>query len=138
MPNTNKIRKALSTLDFIYFSEIHQNETTDFWHGPGMNPGRSKRKCSSSSCHRAEKEGASATADAGCYGITRQPAPGDSKSMGQIMIEIMNAVINFTKRGGVHKEPIVNLNWYRKYDAEAVAKRINGYFTSGEKERETA
>lgn len=136
MPNTNKIRKALSTLDFIYFSEIHQNETTDFWHGPGMNPREIKTEVFLfPSCHRAEKEGSISNSGRWVLWHNQATSPrGDSKSMGQIMIEIMNAVIKlYEKEGGVHKEPIVNLNWYRKYDAEAVAKRINGYFTSGEK-----
>lgn len=136
IPNTNNIRQALTTLDFLYMAEVHHNETTDFWHGPGMDPKKIKTEMFLfPSCHRLEKEGSISSSQRmiGWHYQATKPK-GKSKSMGQIMIEIMNEVIDLYKdEGGVHKEPIVNLNWYKKYDAETVSKRINGIFVGGEK-----
>lgn len=136
LPNTNKNRKALATLDFLYIAEIHQNETTEFWHGPGVDPKKVKTEVFLfPSCHRAEKEGSISNSSRLILWHNKATDPrGKSKPMGQIMIDIMNKVIDlYEDEGGAFKEPIVNLNWYKKYDAEVVAKRINGYFTAGER-----
>ncbi len=136
IPNSNNIRKAMTNLDFLYIAEVHQNETTDFWHGPGMEPKNIKTEVFLfPSCHRVEKEGSISSSQRMIAWHYQATEPrGDSRSMGQIMIDIMNELIDLYKdEGGVHKEPIVNLNWYRKYNAETVAKRINGLFVGGEK-----
>ena len=134
VPNTNKVRKALANLDWLYFAEIHGNETTDFWHGPGVDPKKVKTEVFLfPSCHRAEKEGS--ISNSGRWALWHNKAVdpmGDSKSMGQIMIEIVNELIDlYKKNDGVFKEPLVNLNWPDEYDAEDIAKAINGYYTSG-------
>ncbi len=134
LPNTNKNRKALANLDFLYMAEIHQNETTDFWHGPGVDPKKVKTEVFLfPSCHRAEKEGSISNSGRLILWHNKATDPrGKSRSMGQIMIDIMNEVIDlYDDEGGKFPEPIVNLNWYKKYDAEEIAKRINGQFTSG-------
>jgi len=134
IPNSTNVRKALTTLDFLYAAEIHHNETTDFWRGPGINPKEVKTEVFLfPSCHRLEKEGSISSSQRmiGWHYKAAEPK-GDSKSMGQIMIEIMNRVIKlYKKEGGTFPEPIVNLNWYDEYDAEEIAKRINGWFTGG-------
>jgi len=134
VPNTNKVRKALANLDWLYFAEIHGNETTDFWHGPGVDPKKVKTEVFLfPSCHRAEKEGS--ISNSGRWALWHNKAAdpmGDSKPMGQIMIEIVNELIDlYKKNDGVFKEPLVNLNWPDEYDAEDIAKAINGYYTSG-------
>lgn len=134
--NSNKVRKALANLDFLFMAEIHLNETTEFWHGPGVDPKKVKTEMFLfPSCHRVEKEGS--ISNSGRWMLWHHQAvkpKGKSKSMGQIMVEIMNEVKDlYEDEGGVCKEPIVNLNWYKKYDADKVAKRINGYFTDGPK-----
>jgi formate dehydrogenase major subunit len=136
IPNSNNIRKALTNLEFLYSAEIHHNETTDFWHGPGMNPKEIKTECFLfPSCHRLEKSGSVSSSQRMIHWHHQATDPkGDSKAMGQIMIEIMNRVRRlYEKEGGTFKEPIVNLNWYKKYKPEEVAKRINGWFTGGPK-----
>jgi len=134
IPNSNKVRKALDNLDWLYFAEIHQNETTDFWHRPGVNPKDIKTEVFVfPSCHRAEKEGS--VSNSGRWALWHHKAAepaGDSKPMGQIMVEIMNKVRGlYRKEGGVFPEPILNLNWPSSFDAEKVAKEINGYYLSG-------
>ena len=136
IPNSNKVRKALTNLDWLYSAEIHRNETTDFWHGPGMDPKKVKTEVFLfPSCHRAEKEGS--ISNSGRWVLWHHKATdpkGDSKSMGQIMVEIVNELRDlYEDKGGVFKEPIVNLNWPSKFDASKVAREINGYHLSGDK-----
>ncbi len=134
IPNSNNIRKALTNLEFMYTAEIHHNETTDFWHSPGIDPKTVKTEVFLfPSCHRLEKEGSISSSQRmiGWHYQAVKPK-GDSKSMGQIMIEIMNALIKlYKKEGGAFPEPLINLNWYNKYDGNEVAKRISGWFTEG-------
>ncbi len=139
IPNSNNIRKALTSLEFLYSAEIHHNETTDFWRGPGMNPKEIKTECFLfPSCHRLEKSGSiSSSARMISWHYQATDPKGDSRAMGQIMVDIMNRVRKlYKKEGGKFKEPIVNLNWYDDYDSEEVAQRINGRFESGEKKGE--
>lgn len=134
IPNSNNIRKALCNLEFMYSAEIHHNETTDFWHSPGINPKEVKTEVFLfPSCHRLEKEGSISSSQRmiGWHYKAAEPRD-DSRSMGQIMIDIVNRLIKlYKKEGGAFKEPLVNLNWYDKYDANEIARRINGWFTGG-------
>ncbi len=136
IPNANKTRKAMANLDWIYYADIYHNETTDFWHGPGMNPKEVKTECFLfPAAHRAEKEGSVANSGRWILWHNQATRPrGKSQPMGQIIIDIMNELIRlYKKEGGTFKEPIVNLDWYAKYDAEKIAKKINGYYVSGPK-----
>jgi formate dehydrogenase major subunit len=38
MPNTHKVRKALTQLDFLVVGEAPATETSSFWHQPGVDP----------------------------------------------------------------------------------------------------
>ena len=134
VPNSNKVRKALANLDWLHVAEIHNNETTDFWHGPGMDPKKVKTEVFLfPSCHRAEKEGSISNSGRWVLWHNKAVDPmGDSKSMGQIMVELMGELKDlYEDKGGKYKEPIVKLNWPDEFDADEVAKRINGYYVSG-------
>ena len=55
---------------------------------------------------------------------------GISKPMGWMVVEIMKRVkALYEKEGGAFPAPILNLDWYKEYDADFVAKKINGQFT---------
>ena len=41
-PNTNKVVKALTNLDWLVHANIFNNETASFWHGPGLDPKKIK------------------------------------------------------------------------------------------------
>ncbi len=131
--NANKVRKAMANLDWLYCADIFNNETTDFWHGPGMDPKKVKTEVFLfPSCHRAEKDGS--VSNSGRWALWHQQATsprGDSKSMGEIMVDIMNEVKSLYKKGGTFPDPIVNMDFFGKYDAEKVSKKINGYYVSG-------
>ena len=131
IPNTTKVRKAMDNLDWLYISEIHQNETTDFWHRPGVNPKDIKTEVFLfPACHRVEKEGSISNSGRWVLWHYKAAEPaGESKSMGETMVEIMNAVRKlYREEGGVFPEPIVNLNWPSHFDADQIAKECNGFF----------
>jgi len=131
VPNSNKVRKAMENLDWLSIAEIHHNETTDFWHRPGVDPKKIKTEMFLwPSCHRAEKEGSISNSGRWVLWHWKATEPqGQSKSMGQIMVEIMNKVRGlYQKDQGVFPEPIVNLDWPANYEAENITKKINGYF----------
>jgi len=83
------------------------------------------------SCHRVEKEGS--ISNSGRWQLWHYqatPPRGESKPMGQIMVSIINKVRElYKKEKGVFPEPILNLDWPATYNAEEVAKKINGFFT---------
>jgi len=131
VPNSTKVRKALDNLDWLYFGEIHPNETTEFWHRPGVDPKKIKTEVFIfPSCHRAEKEGS--VSNSGRWVLWHHKAAepmGQSRPMGQIMVDLVNKLRElYRTESGVFPEPIVNLNWPSKWDAEQIAKEINGYF----------
>ena len=136
VPNSNKVRKAMENLDWLSIAEIHHNETTDFWHRPGADPKKIKTEVFLlPSCHKVEKEGS--VSNSGRWLLWHYAATepqGQSKSMGQIMVEIMNKVRDlYRKQDGVFADPILKLDWPGNYDAEKMARKINGYYTEGPK-----
>jgi len=131
IPNSTKVRTALGNLDWLYFGEIHSNETTEFWHRPGVNPKEIKTEVFIfPSCHRAEKEGSVSNSGRWVMWHHKAAEPmGQSRPMGQIMVDLMNKVRElYRTEGGVFPEPIVNLNWPDKWDVEQIAREVNGYF----------
>lgn len=136
VPNSNKIRKAMENLDWLSIAEIHHNETTDFWHRPGADPKKIKTEVFLlPSCHKVEKEGSVSNSGRWLLWHHKATEPqGQSKPMGQIMVDIMNKVRELYRRdGGVFADPILKLDWPSNYDAEQMAKKINGYFVEGPK-----
>jgi formate dehydrogenase major subunit len=56
---------------------------------------------------------------------------GMSRNMGEMFVEIMNRVkALYAKEGGAFPEPILKADYPETFDAEAVARRINGVFTT--------
>ena len=131
VPNSTKVRKALGNLDWLYFGEIHSNETTEFWHRPGVNPKDIKTEVFIfPSCHRAEKDGSISNSGRWVMWHHKAAEPmGQSRPMGQIMVDLMNKVKElYRTEGGTFPEPIVNLNWPDHWDVEQIAREVNGYF----------
>ncbi len=130
--NANKNRQALAKLDWLVNVNIFENETGSFWKGPGMDPKKIKTEVFFLPCAvSAEKEGS--ITNSGRWMQWRYQAakpPCGVKGDGEIMVELMNKIRElYRKEGGVFPEPILNLNWPKKYDPHQVAKLINGYFT---------
>ena len=132
MPNTNKVRKALQNLDWLAVGEVHDTETASFWRQPGLDPKAIKTEVFLlPACQRGEKDGTTSNSGRWLMWHYKGCEPrGDSHSMGWMVVEIMKRVVDLYKKdGGAFPAPIVNLDWYPEYDADRVAKDINGHFT---------
>jgi formate dehydrogenase major subunit len=134
--NANKNRKAMTKLDWMVNVNIFDNETGSFWKGPGMNPKKIKTEVFMLPCAvSVEKEGS--ITNSGRWMQWRYKAaepPGDAKSDGDILMDLMKKVKYLYKKdiNAVFPEPIVNLKWdyttRGDFDAHKMAKEINGYF----------
>jgi len=135
-PNTRKVRKALEKLDWLIGENIFDNETYQFWRGPGVDTKNVKTECfllpASASM---EKEGS--ISNSGRWVQWKQKAcdgPDQCIPVGEITIKIMDAVKKlYAKEGGILTEPILNLQWdylddKGHFSAMKTAKAINGYF----------
>jgi formate dehydrogenase major subunit len=135
-PNTRKVRKALEKLDFLIGENIFDNETYQFWRGPGVDPKKIKTEVfllpASASM---EKEGSQSNSGRWVqWKYKAAEAPGDAIPVGEIEIKIMAEIKKlYAKEGGPNAEAIVNFKWdytdaKGRYDALKVSKQINGYF----------
>jgi len=135
-PNSNKVRKALENLDWLIGENIFDNETYQFWRGPGVDPKKVKTEVFLLPASATmEKEGSQSNSGRWVqWKYKAAEAPGDAIPVGEIEIKIMAAVKElYAKEGGVHTEPILGLKWdytdsKGRYDALKVSKQINGYF----------
>lgn len=132
--NANKARKAMAKLDWLVNINIFDNETCEFWRGPGMDPKTVGTEVFFLPCATSmEKEGS--ITNSGRWMQWRyqasEPLAG-TKADGQIMVELFERIRALYSKGGVFPEPIVNLRWefakQGKFDSVAMAKLINGYF----------
>jgi len=135
-PNSNKVRKALQNLDWLVGENIFNNETYEFWRGPGVDPTKNKTECFLlPAAASMEKEGSQSNSGRWVqWKYKAAEAPGDALSVGEIEIKIMAAIKKlYEKEGGPNAEAIVNLKWdyldgKGHIDVIKVAKRINGVF----------
>jgi len=135
-PNSNKVRKALQNLDWLVGENIFNNETYEFWRGPGVDPAKCKTECFLlPAAATMEKEGSQSNSGRWVqWKYKAAEPPGDALPVGEIEIKIMAAVKKlYEQEGGVCPEPIVNLKWdylnkQGHFDVIKVAQRINGVF----------
>ena len=132
VPNSNKLRKAMDKLDWLVTVDVHNTETTDNWRRPGIDPKTVKTEIFLlPSAHRLEKDGS--VTNSGRWLLWHYKAiepPGRARTFGYSIIEIMNRVRSlYGKESGNYPDPIMKLDWPRTYDAEEMAKKINGFFT---------
>jgi formate dehydrogenase major subunit len=132
MPNTHKIREAMQKLEWLVVGEAHDTETCSYWRGPGVDSKKVKTEVFLlPSCQRGEKDGT--TSNSGRWHQWHykgyEPA-GKSQSMGWMVVEIMNRVrALYEKEKGAFPEGVLTHDWPKAYDADEMAKRINGKFT---------
>jgi formate dehydrogenase major subunit len=142
--HSNKVRQAMTKVDWVVNVNLFDNETGSFWRGPGMDPTKVKTEVFMLPCAASiEKEGS--IANSGRLQQWRYKAvnpPGDAMPDGDIMTEILFKVQErYEKEGGPHKEAIMKLTWpYGKmvgkhfhYDPRKVAAEINGFFLEDKK-----
>jgi formate dehydrogenase major subunit len=133
--NANKVRQALSKLDWLVNVNLFENETGSFWKGPGMDPKSIKTEVFMLPCAASmEKEGS--ISNSGRWAQWRYKAvdpSGQAKPDGDIMVELMAKIKDLYKKDGKFPDPIRNLKWdytdaKGHFDSHKMAKEINGHF----------
>jgi len=132
--HAGKVRQALTKLDWMVNVNVFDNETGEFWKGPGMDPKKIKTEVFQLPCAAfLEKEGS--LSNSGRWMQWRYKAanpPGVALPDGDIMYELFKKVQEiYKKEKGAFPEPILNLKWdyetHGHFDIHKVAKEINGY-----------
>ena len=132
--NAGKVRAALAKLEWMVNVNIFDNETCEFWRGPGMDPKKVPTEVFFLPCAvSVEKQGSITNSGRWMqwrYEATK-PLKG-TKSDGQIMVELFNKIRALYAKGGAYPEPILKLRRGfapgGRFDPVATAKLINGYF----------
>ena len=143
--HSNKVRQALSKLDWMVNVNLFDNETGSFWRGPGMDPTKIKTEVFMLPCASSiEKEGSLANSSRlQQWRYKAVNPPGIALPDGDLMSEIFFKVKElYEKHDGPHKEALTKLTWpYGKrnlaghfhYDPRMVAAEINGFFLEDKK-----
>ena len=130
-PNTNKMRKALDNLDWMVCAELHNSETTDNWHRPGVDPKKMKTEVFLlPSAHRVEKAGTISNSGRWLLWFDKAVEPaGEARNFADMFVPLINKLRELYKaEGGKLPEALLKLNWPEKYDPEEWTRRINGFF----------
>ena len=130
-PNTNKMRKALDNLDWMVCAELHNSETTDNWHRPGVDPKKMKTEVFLlPSAHRVEKAGTISNSGRWLLWFDKAVEPaGEARNFADMFVPLINKLRELYKaEGGKLPEALVKMNWLEKYDPEEWTRRINGFF----------
>ena len=130
-PNTNKMRKALDNLDWMVCAELHNSETTDNWHRPGVDPKKMKTEVFLlPSAHRVEKAGTISNSGRWLLWFDKAVEPaGDARNFADMFVPLINKLRELYKaEGGKLPEALLKMNWPEKYDPEEWTRRINGFF----------
>ena len=136
IPNSNKVRQAMTNLDWHVHMNIFDNETASFWKGPGLDPKTVKTEVFLlPAAASMEKEGSMSNSGRWVQWKYKACAPPqDALSVGDWIFRLMSEVKSlYQKEGGVYPEPVLNLKWdyadeKGMFDPLKVAKTINGYF----------
>jgi formate dehydrogenase major subunit len=132
--HAGKVRQALTKLDWMVNVNVFDNETGEFWKGPGMDPKKIKAEVFQLPCAASmEKEGS--ISNSGRWMQWRYKAsnpPGEAKPDGDIMYELFKKVrALYEKNKGAFPVSILNLKWDYEtnghFDIHKVAKEVNGY-----------
>ena len=130
-PNTNKMRKALDNLDWMVCAELHNSETTDNWHRPGVDPKKMKTEVFLlPSAHRVEKAGTISNSGRWLLWFDKAVEPaGEARNFADMFVPLINKLREMYKaEGGKLPEALLKLNWPEKYYPEEWTRRINGFF----------
>ena len=130
-PNTNKMRKALDNLDWMVCAELHNSETTDNWHRPGVDPKKMKTEVFLlPSAHRVEKSGTISNSGRWLLWFDKAVEPaGEARNFADMFVPLINKLRELYKaEGGKLPEALLKMNWPEKYDPEEWTRRINGFF----------
>jgi formate dehydrogenase major subunit len=136
LPNADKVREAMTHLDWFVHVNIFDNETASFWKGPGLDPKKIKTEVFLlPAAASVEKQGSQANSGRWVqWKYEAAKAPGDAIYTGDIVIRMVTKLKElYKKEGGATPEPILNLKWdyadeKGRFDPLKVARTVNGYF----------
>ena len=117
-PNTNKMRKALDNLDWMVCAELHNSETTDNWHRPGVDPKKMKTEVFLlPSAHRVEKAGTISNSGRWLLWFDKAVEPaGEARNFADMFVPLINKLRELYKaEGGKLPEALLKMNWPEKY-----------------------
>jgi formate dehydrogenase major subunit len=138
--NANKIRKAMSKLQWMVCVDIFDTETASFWRGPGMKPEEINTEVFLlPAATHFEKEGSTtSTARVLQWKYKAVEPMGESMADYDIMNKLYFRVRRLYLQGGVFPEPVINLMWnygekwpdgeIKSVDVHSIAKDINGFY----------
>lgn len=129
--DTHKVRNAMDHLDWLVCGELHNSETSDNWHRPGVDPSKIKTEVFLlPSAHRIEKEGSIANSGRWIQWFYKGVEPaGEARNFGDMLVPLMNRIRELYKaEGGANPEPLLNTIWPETFEPEEWTKRLNGYF----------
>ena len=135
-PNTNKMRTALDNLDWLVCAELHNSETTENWHRPGVDPKKVKTEVFLlPSAHRVEKAGTISNSGRWLLWFEKAVEPGgQARSFADMFVPLVNRLRAMYKAdGGRLPEALLRMNWPETFDAEEWTRRINGTFWADSK-----
>ena len=134
--NANKVRAALTKLDWLVTVNPFPTETSEFWRGPDMDPASIDTEVwALPAAASIEKEGS--ITNSGRWAQWRYKAvepPGDAMPDSEIMDLLYTKVraLYAADASAAFPDPIVNLKWDyfggAEKPARLLAKEINGYF----------
>jgi formate dehydrogenase major subunit len=135
MPNTNKVRAAMKNLDLLVHANIFDNETAEFWKGPGMDPSKIKTEVFLlPAAASVEKDGSQSNSGRWIqWNYRAANPPGDAIPVGDIFYRIMAKVKElYQSQNGTFADPIKNFQWdyadEQGWNALKTSKAMNGYF----------
>ncbi len=132
--DAGRVRESLAKLDWLVTVNLFDNETSSFWHGPGVDPATIDTEVFLlPAAVSVEKEGS--ITNSGRWMQWRYKAaepPGQCRPDGDIVVDLHRRLKALYGKGGVFGEPVLNLRLDGdkdgRFDAAAAAKQINGRF----------
>ena len=135
LPNTNKVRAAMTKLDWMVHVNIFDNESASFWKGPGLDPKQVATECFLlPASANIEKEGSQANSGRWMQWLHKAvDGPGDCLSVGDMITRLALKMQALYAKDGANPEQLLKMRFdyldaKGQFDAAKVARRINGEF----------
>src|SRR5205823_14833087 len=132
-PDSNQVLQALANLKWLVVMDAFPTTSSEFWHGPGMDPAKIQTEVFLLPCtHWIEKEGS--FVNSGRWSQWKEqvlPPEGDSRHDHWVLAELFDRVKGlYQQQGGKLPDPLMRLTMPyqdpRKPLLDEIAQEING------------